>query len=105
MNKENKIKYVEALGNLMGGIKENYKNWGGDIDKLDESSKKIKLKIKTTFKIIGAAAAAANLLLEFNIPAKKDDRLTNKRKGNVNLGQSILTYKTSLQNEIVGILR
>ena len=26
MNKENKIKYVEALGNLMGGIKEDYKN-------------------------------------------------------------------------------
>ena len=32
MNKENKIKNVEALGNLMGGIKENYKNWGSDID-------------------------------------------------------------------------
>ena len=27
MNKENKIKYVEALDNLMGGIKEDYKNW------------------------------------------------------------------------------
>ena len=36
MNKDNKIKYVEALGNLMGGIKEDYKNWGSDINDLDE---------------------------------------------------------------------
>ena len=34
----------------------------------------IKLKIKTMFKIIGAAAAAANLLLEFKMPEKKDDK-------------------------------
>ena len=34
------------------------------------------------FKIMGAAAAAANLLLEFKIPEKKDERLTNNRKGN-----------------------
>ena len=51
---------------------------------------KIKLKIKTIFKIIGAAAAAANLLLEFRIPAKKDDRLTNNKNGNVILVSSQL---------------
>ena len=49
MNKDNKIKYVEALGNLMGGIKEDYKNWGSDIDKLDESSKKIRLEMIDRF--------------------------------------------------------
>ena len=40
------------------------------------------------FKIIGAAAAAANLLLEFKIPEKKDERLTNNKKGNVILVSS-----------------
>ena len=34
--------------------------------------------------MIGAAAAAANLLLEFSIPAKKDDRLTNNKKWKCN---------------------
>ena len=48
----------------------------------------IKLKIKIIFKIIGAAAAAANLLLEFKIPEKKDERLTNNKKGNVILVSS-----------------
>ena len=38
--------------------------------------------------MIGAAAAAANLLFEFNIPEKKDDKLTNNRKGNVILVSS-----------------
>ena len=47
-----------------------------------------KLKIKTIFKIIGAAAAAANLLLEFKIPEKKDERLTNNKKGKVILVSS-----------------
>ena len=41
------------------------------------------LNIKTIFKIIGAAAAEANLLFEFKIPAKKDERLTKNKKGNV----------------------
>ena len=50
---------------------------------------KVKLKIKTTFKIIGAAAAAANLLLELSIAAKNDDRLTNNKNGNVILVSSI----------------
>ena len=40
------------------------------------------------FKITGAAAAAANLLLEFKIPEKKDDKLTNNKKGNVILVSS-----------------
>ena len=35
------------------------------------------------------AAAAANLLLEFKIPAKKDEMLTKRRKGNVILVNSI----------------
>tara|TARA_B100001115_G_C15615913_1_gene295412 strand:+ start:71 stop:373 length:303 start_codon:yes stop_codon:yes gene_type:complete len=49
------------------------------------------------FKIIGAAAAAANLLFEFNIPEKKDDKLTNKRNGNVILVSSTakLNFKSS----------
>jgi len=49
MNKENKIKYVEALGNLMGGIKEDYKNWGSDINDLDEPQKSIRLKMIDEF--------------------------------------------------------
>ena len=49
MNKENKIKYVEALGNLMSGIKENYKNWGSDIDSLSDSQKKIRLEMIDRF--------------------------------------------------------
>ena len=48
----------------------------------------IRLAIKTTFKIIGAAAAAANLLFELRIPEKKDDKLTNSKKGNVILVDS-----------------
>jgi hypothetical protein len=48
----------------------------------------IKLKIKIIFRIIGAAAAAANLLLEFRIPEKKEERLINIKKGNVILVNS-----------------
>ena len=39
-------------------------------------------------RIIGAAAAAANLLFEFKIPEKKDEILTNNKKGNVILVSS-----------------
>ena len=49
MNRENKIKYVEALGNLMGGIKEDYKNWGSDINDLDEPQKSIRLEMIDEF--------------------------------------------------------
>ena len=48
------------------------------------NKKEIKrVKIKIIFKIIGAAAAAANLLYEFKIPEKNDDKLTNNKKGRV----------------------
>ena len=40
------------------------------------------------FKMMGAADAAANLLLEFKIPEKNDDKLTNNKKGNVILVNS-----------------
>ena len=39
--------------------------------------------IKTTLRIIGAADAAANLLWELRIAAKKEDKLTNIKKGKV----------------------
>ena len=48
----------------------------------------IKLDIKIIFKIIGAAAAAANLLLELRIPAKNDDKLTDNQNGKVILVSS-----------------
>ena len=41
------------------------------------------------FKIIGAAAAAANLLFALSIPEKKDDMLTNNKNGKVILENSI----------------
>ena len=41
------------------------------------------LLIKITFKIIGAAEATANLLFEFRIPEKNEDKLTNNKKGKV----------------------
>ena len=44
--------------------------------------------IKTKFKIIGAAAAAANLLLQFKIPEKKEARLIKNKNGNVILVSS-----------------
>ena len=47
-----------------------------------------RLNIRIIFNIIGAAAAAANLLLEFKIPEKNDERLTNIKKGNVILVSS-----------------
>ena len=43
----------------------------------------MRLIIKKIFNMIGAAAAAANLLLVFNIPEKKEDKLTKNKKGNV----------------------
>ena len=51
-----------------------------------QSENNIPINIK--FKIIGAAAAAANLLLELSIPAKNDERLTNNKNGNVLLVSS-----------------
>ena len=40
------------------------------------------------FNIIGAAAAAANLLLELRMPEKKEDKLTNNKNGKVILVSS-----------------
>ena len=54
-------------------------------------SENMKLKyllFKTTFKIIRATAAAANLLFEFKIPEKKEERLTNNKNGKVILVNS-----------------
>ena len=39
--------------------------------------------IKTIFSIMGAAEEAANLLCEFKIAPKKEDKLTNSKKGKV----------------------
>ena len=44
---------------------------------------KSKTTIRTTFKIIGAADAAANLLCEFKMAEKKEDRQTSIKKGKV----------------------
>ena len=44
---------------------------------------KNKIPIKTILRIIGAAEAAANLLWELRIAAKKEDRLTNIKNGKV----------------------
>ena len=47
------------------------------------------------FRIIGAAAAAANLLCEFKIAEKKDVRLIKNKKGNVILVRSIAIFNFS----------
>ena len=46
---KSRIDYVEALGNLMQGIKESYAGWGSDIDSLDEPQKSIRLKMIDEF--------------------------------------------------------
>ena len=50
--------------------------------------RELKKKIRIKFKKIGATAAAANLFSEFSIPAKKEDKLTNAKKGKVILVKS-----------------
>jgi len=49
MNNENKIKYNSSVNKLLENIKVNYAGWGSNIDELDESSKKIKLKMIDEF--------------------------------------------------------
>ena len=44
-------------------------------------------KIKIILSIIGAAAAAANLLWEFKIPEKKELTLTNIKNANIKLAK------------------
>ena len=42
------------------------------------------------FRIIGAAEATANLLCEFNMAEKNEDKLTNNKKGKVILVREIV---------------
>ena len=44
-----RIDYVDAIGNLMKGIKEDYANWGSDINDLDEPQKSIRLRMIDEF--------------------------------------------------------
>ena len=53
---------------------------------------KNKINIKTILRIIGAADAAANLLCEFKIAAKKEDKLTNIKNGRVILVKFIANW-------------
>ena len=57
------------------------------------------------FKIIGAAAAAANLLFALSIPEKKDDMLTNNKKGKVILENSIAKLYFRLFSTNPGAIR
>ena len=50
---------------------------------LNKNLPKNKIDIKTILRIMGAAEAAANLLCEFKIAAKKEDKLTNIKNGRV----------------------
>ena len=56
------------------------------------------------FKIIGAAEATANLLCEFNIAEKKDDKLTNNKKGKVILVREIVRSSLSELSEKPGAI-
>tara|TARA_B110000444_G_C18259576_1_gene331363 strand:+ start:335 stop:502 length:168 start_codon:yes stop_codon:yes gene_type:complete len=55
--------------------------------------------------MIGAAAAAANLLFEFKIPEKKEDKLTNSKNGNVILVNSIARFSFSVFSKKPGAIR
>ena len=63
------------------------------------------LIIKITFKIIGAAAAAANLLFEFKIPEKNEDKLTKNKKGNVILVNSTARLNFILSSANPGAIK
>ena len=54
---------------------------------------------------MGAEEAAANLLWEFNIAAKKEDKLTNSRKGKVILVKSIASSIFSLKSTNPGAIK
>ena len=56
------------------------------------------------FKIIGAAAAAANLLWEFKIAEKKDARLTKNKNGKVILVKSTANLNFSSKSEKPGAI-
>ena len=54
--------------------------------------------------MIGAAEAIANLLCEFNIAEKKEDKLTNNRKGKVILVREIVRSNLSELSEKPGAI-
>ena len=54
--------------------------------------------------MIGAADATANLLCEFNIAEKKEDKLTNKRNGKVILVRKIVNSSFSELSEKPGAI-
>ena len=77
---------VENDDTLMSNeIKKNIKN----------DKKNIEIKINNIFKMIGAAAATANLLWEFNIAEKKDAKLTKNKNGIENVKNQMLTNKAT----------
>tara|TARA_R100001443_G_scaffold117345_2_gene141600 strand:+ start:934 stop:1308 length:375 start_codon:yes stop_codon:yes gene_type:complete len=49
MDKNSTIDFWDAIDKLLIGIKKDYAGWGSDIDSLDESSKKIRLKMIDEF--------------------------------------------------------
>ena len=57
------------------------------------------------FKIIGVADAAANLLWEFNIAEKKDDKLTNNKNGKVILVRLIAICNFSVSSVKPGAIK
>ena len=63
------------------------------------------LTIIITFNIIGVAAAAANLLLLFNIPEKSEEMLTKNKKGKVILVNSTARLNFSLLAKKPGAIK
>ena len=61
--------------------------------------------MSTIFKAIGAAAAAANLLFVFKIPASIEDKLTKSKKGKVILVNSTAKLNFSLSAKKPGAIR
>ena len=59
----------------------------------------------STFKAIGADAAAANLLFVFKIPASIEDKLTKSKKGKVILVNSTAKLNFSLSTKKPGAIR
>ena len=70
-----------------------------------KKQEKIRVTISTIFKIIGAAAAAANLLLEFKIPEKNEDKLTNNKNGKVILVSSTAKLNFSKLSKNPGAIK
>ena len=60
--------------------------------------------INSIFRTIGAAAATANLLCEFNMAEKKEAKLTNNKKGKVILVREIVKSSLSESAENPGAI-